>query len=84
MGMTSYIQDIMEDVVQGHVREGGDTYIAVNPLFHIMALGFFMAVGPESGEYHHPDARTAGGRHPGSYPAVTRSAGYWACRRFTE
>ncbi len=48
-GMTSYIQDIMEDVIQGHVREGADTYIAVNPLFHIMALGFFMAVGLNQG-----------------------------------
>jgi long-chain acyl-CoA synthetase len=48
-GMTSYIQDIMNDVIQGHVREGADTYIAVNPLFHIMALGFFMAVGLNQG-----------------------------------
>jgi long-chain acyl-CoA synthetase len=31
------------------VREGADTYIAVNPLFHIMALGFFMAVGLNQG-----------------------------------
>ena len=45
IGMTSYIGDIMEDVVGGYIEEGRDTYIAVNPLFHIMALGFFVAVG---------------------------------------
>ena len=45
LGMTSYVNDLMEDVLQGHIREGEDTYIAVNPLFHIMALGFFMATG---------------------------------------
>jgi long-chain acyl-CoA synthetase len=45
LGMTSYVRDIMEEVVAGHLEEGKDTYIAVNPLFHIMALGFFVAVG---------------------------------------
>jgi len=45
MGMTSYVKDIMEDVVGGHIREGSDTYIVINPLFHIMALGLFVAVG---------------------------------------
>ncbi len=45
LGMTSYVRDIMEDVVAGHIEEGKDTYIAVNPLFHIMALGFFVAAG---------------------------------------
>jgi long-chain acyl-CoA synthetase len=45
LGMTSYVRDIMEEVVAGHLEEGRDTYIAVNPLFHIMALGFFVAVG---------------------------------------
>lgn len=44
-GMTSYVRDIMEDVVAGYIEEGNDTYIAVNPLFHIMALGFFVAAG---------------------------------------
>jgi long-chain acyl-CoA synthetase len=44
-GMTSYVRDIMEDVVAGYLEEGKDTYIAVNPLFHIMALGFFVAAG---------------------------------------
>ena len=44
-GMTSYVRDIMEDVVAGYIEEGNDTYIAVNPLFHIMALGFFVATG---------------------------------------
>ena len=45
LGMTSYVRDIMEDVVAGTIEEGKDTYIAVNPLFHIMALGFFFAAG---------------------------------------
>ena len=49
LGMTSYVRDIMEDVVAGHLEEGKDTYIAVNPLFHIMALGFFVAAGLNSG-----------------------------------
>jgi long-chain acyl-CoA synthetase len=49
VGMTSYVNDIMEDVVGGYIEEGGDTYIAVNPLFHIMALGFFVAVGLNHG-----------------------------------
>ena len=44
-GHCSYVNDITEDVVKGHVKEGGDVYIAVNPLFHIMALGLFLAIG---------------------------------------
>jgi long-chain acyl-CoA synthetase len=49
IGMTSYVRDIIEDVVEGHVREGEDVYLAVNPLFHIMALGLFMAIGLNKG-----------------------------------
>ena len=45
LGMTSYVRDIMNDVVGGHIEEGTDVYIGVNPLFHIMALGFFFAAG---------------------------------------
>lgn len=45
MGMVSYVRDIMEDVVGGYLQEGKDTYIAINPLFHIMALGLFVAIG---------------------------------------
>jgi long-chain acyl-CoA synthetase len=45
IAMTSYVNDVTEDVAAGHLIEGGDTYIAVNPLFHIMALGLFMAIG---------------------------------------
>jgi long-chain acyl-CoA synthetase len=45
VGMTSYVNDITEDVTAGHLKEGGDTYIAINPLFHIMALGLFVAIG---------------------------------------
>ncbi|NIS60842.1 MAG: AMP-binding protein, partial [Proteobacteria bacterium] len=45
IGMVSYVNDIMDEVLEGHIEEGRDTYIAVNPLFHIMALGLFMAIG---------------------------------------
>ena len=48
-GMTSYVNDIADDVFKGFIREGDDTYIAVNPLFHIMALGFFIAAGLNGG-----------------------------------
>jgi long-chain acyl-CoA synthetase len=44
-GMTSYVNDLGDDVLKGYIKEGEDIYIAINPLFHIMALGFFMAVG---------------------------------------
>jgi len=49
IGMTSYVNDVTEDVAGGHLQEGEDVYIAVNPLFHIMALGLFMAVGLNKG-----------------------------------
>jgi long-chain acyl-CoA synthetase len=49
IGMTSYVNDVTEDVAGEHLREGDDVYIAVNPLFHIMALGLFMAVGLNKG-----------------------------------
>ena len=45
MGMVSYVKDVMEDVAGGYIEEGKDTYIAINPLFHIMALGLFTAIG---------------------------------------
>ena len=45
IGMVSYVNDIMDDVAGAYIKEGEDTYIAVNPLFHIMALGLFMAIG---------------------------------------
>jgi len=49
IGMVSYVNDVTEDVAGDHLREGGDVYIAVNPLFHIMALGLFMALGLNKG-----------------------------------
>ena len=49
IGMTSYVNDVTDDVAGEHLREGNDNYIAVNPLFHIMALGLFMAVGLNKG-----------------------------------
>lgn len=49
ISMTSYVNDVTDDVAGEHLREGSDTYIAVNPLFHIMALGLFMAVGLNKG-----------------------------------
>jgi len=36
-------------VAGGHLKEGEDVYIAVNPLFHIMALGLFMSIGLNKG-----------------------------------
>jgi long-chain acyl-CoA synthetase len=48
-GMTSYVNDLTGDVLKGYIREGEDTYIAINPLFHIMALGFFVAAGLNCG-----------------------------------
>jgi long-chain acyl-CoA synthetase len=48
-GHTSYVNDITDDVFSGHLLEGQDVYIAINPLFHIMALGLLMAVGLNQG-----------------------------------
>ncbi|MFH1058964.1 MAG: AMP-binding protein [Pseudomonadota bacterium] len=44
-GQVSYVNDISFDVFKGFAKEGGDVYIAINPLFHIMALGLFIALG---------------------------------------
>jgi long-chain acyl-CoA synthetase len=49
MGMTSYVNDVTEDVAGEYLKEGEDVYIAVNPLFHIMALGLSMALGLNKG-----------------------------------
>jgi long-chain acyl-CoA synthetase len=49
IGMTSYVNDVTEDVAGGYLKEGEDVYIAVNPLFHIMALGLFMSLGLNKG-----------------------------------
>jgi len=49
IGMTSYVNDVTEDVAGEHLQEGEDVYIAVNPLFHIMALGLCMAIGLNKG-----------------------------------
>ena len=48
-GMTSYMEDILGDVVKEHLLEGKDSYICINPLFHIMSLGFFMTIGLSMG-----------------------------------
>ena len=48
-GMTSYVNDVTEDVAGELLWEGGDVYIAVNPMFHIMALGLFMSIGLNKG-----------------------------------
>jgi long-chain acyl-CoA synthetase len=44
-GHTSYVNDITDVVFKDHLLRGRDSYIAINPLFHIMALGLFLAVG---------------------------------------
>ena len=49
VGMTSYVNDVTDDVAGEHLKESEDVYIAINPLFHIMALGLFMAVGMNKG-----------------------------------
>jgi long-chain acyl-CoA synthetase len=49
IGMVSYVNDVTDDVAGEHLKEGEDVYIAVNPLFHIMALGLFMALGLNKG-----------------------------------
>ena len=49
IGMTSYVNDVTDDVAGDHLKEGEDVYIAINPLFHIMALGLFMAIGLNKG-----------------------------------
>jgi long-chain acyl-CoA synthetase len=49
IGMTSYVNDVTEDVAGEALKEGSDVYIAVNPLFHIMAYGLFMAIGLNKG-----------------------------------
>jgi long-chain acyl-CoA synthetase len=49
IGMTSYVNDVTEDVAGEHLREGGDVYIVINPLFHIMALGLFLSIGLNKG-----------------------------------
>ena len=48
-GMTSYVNDVTDDIAGERLKEGEDVYIAVNPLFHIMALGLFMSVGLNKG-----------------------------------
>ena len=49
IGTTSYVNDVTEDVAGDNLKEAGDVYIAINPLFHIMALGLFMSVGLNKG-----------------------------------
>ncbi len=49
IGMVSYVNDVTDDVAGNHLKEGEDVYIAVNPLFHIMALGLFMSLGLNKG-----------------------------------
>ena len=44
-GHVSYVNDITDHVFKGFAKEGDDVYIAINPLFHIMALGLFLALG---------------------------------------
>jgi long-chain acyl-CoA synthetase len=48
-GMTSYVNDVTEEIAGDRLQEGRDAYIAVNPLFHIMALGLFMSLGLNKG-----------------------------------
>jgi long-chain acyl-CoA synthetase len=45
MGEVSYIRDVMEDVIDGHMQETKEVVLMINPLFHIMAKGFTIAFG---------------------------------------
>ncbi|MBA4390809.1 MAG: AMP-dependent synthetase [Syntrophus sp. (in: bacteria)] len=45
MGEVSYIRDIMDDVIDGHMQESKEVVLMVNPLFHIMAKGFTIGFG---------------------------------------
>jgi long-chain acyl-CoA synthetase len=45
MGEISYIRDVMEDVIDGHMEEGNEVVLMINPLFHIMAKGFTIGFG---------------------------------------
>lgn len=42
---TSYLRDVVEDILKPHIGEGTDTVMMVNPLYHIMAKGFMIAAG---------------------------------------
>jgi long-chain acyl-CoA synthetase len=48
-GHVSYVNDVTDTVFRGHLGHGDDVYVAINPLFHIMALGLFLAVGLNRG-----------------------------------
>ncbi len=48
-GHCSYVADIESQVLAGFMTPGRDSYIAINPLFHIMALGLLMALGLNQG-----------------------------------
>ncbi len=43
-GQTSYVNDVTDVVFGGLSEPGRDTYIAINPLFHIMALGLLFGL----------------------------------------
>ncbi len=45
MGEVSYIRDVMDDVINGHMEECKEVVLMVNPLFHIMAKGFAISFG---------------------------------------
>ena len=49
ISMTSYVNDVTDTVAGNHLKEGDDVYIAINPLFHIMALGLCMSIGLNKG-----------------------------------
>ncbi len=44
MTEVSYIKDVM-NLFRDYIEEGKDRLIMINPLFHIMAKGFFIALG---------------------------------------
>jgi long-chain acyl-CoA synthetase len=45
----AYVKDVMEEVLEGHIRPGEDVLLIVLPLYHVMARGIFLAVGLNQG-----------------------------------
>lgn len=41
-GVVSYLEDMKTHVMDGYIGEGGDVYICVSPLFHIMSFAYLL------------------------------------------
>ena len=70
-GMTSYVNDVTQDVAGDRLLEGRDVYIAINPMFHHHGPWPVHVDRPEQGQYNGADARPSGGCHSGKHSAVS-------------